>query len=276
MRLKSEFKVKDLYMIDPRRIEVVPGLNKRHDTPDYMEYRQGIKEMIRANGITEPLTIRVDGERILLSHGHTRLWSVMSLIGEGEEWAAIPCRPEEKGVSEADRFASQVIQNTGREFTPPEKADVVKELQSRGWDEDKIAIKLGLSKTRINDLLKLLECAPEVMAKVESGEISSSTAIKVQKESPAEAPAILQEAGEIAKAAGAPRTTPKHVKQAQEARAEAKANPEQETPAKKVRIDWLGTGPKMLKHLDAICNATDPKKAIEKAYLFRVATFGEI
>jgi ParB-like chromosome segregation protein Spo0J len=264
MRLKDEFKVDQGYKVDPRRIEVVPGLNHRRNTPEYREYQKGIKELIRVNGVTEPLTIRVEGEHILLCHGHTRLWSVMSLTAEGEEWQTIPCRLEAHGVSEADRYALQVVQNTTRQFDPLDTASVVKDLLRLGWDEDKIAKRLNISTTRVKDLLKLLECAQEVINQVESGTVSASLAVQVQKSNPAEAPSILQEAREIAKAQGKTKTTPKHVKEAVAARSEAEGNPAQ--------TNWAKVGPKLLHHLDAILAKADG--AITRARAYR-KTLGE-
>ena len=244
MRMKTEFKSREGFWIDPKRIEVEPGFNKRLETPDYLEYLADLKELIRANGVTDPITCRAEGEHVILVHGHGRLRSVLALIEEGVEFGKLPVQMVQAGTDPAERLASQVVQNTTRPYSPLEKSIVVKGLKKYNWSDEEIANRLHLSLTSVQALLTLQECDPDVKAQVQSGNVSASLAIQVQKESPSEAPAILHEAQEIAQASGSTKTAPKHVKAAMEARAEVQGSP--------APIDWPKVGPKALNYLEAI------------------------
>jgi len=244
MRMKTEFKSREGFWIDPARIEVEKGFNKRLETPDYLEYLADLKELIRANGVTDPITCRAEGEHVILVHGHGRLRSVLALIEEGVEFGKLPVQMVQAGTDPAERLASQVVQNTGRPFSMLEKSNVVKGLKKYNWSDEEIARRLRLSLTTVQSLLTLQECDPDVKAQVQNGNVSASLAIQVQKESPSDAPAILQEAQEIAQASGLTRTAPKHVKAAMEARAETHGGP--------APIDWAKIGPKALNCLEAL------------------------
>lgn len=257
MRLKDEFKVDQGYKIDPRRLTVEQGWNARHDTPELREANGELKESIRNNGVLEPLTFYVRGEEIIVTNGHRRLAMVMELIAEGVEIEKVPCRVE-SGANDADRCVSMLTRNSGLRLTPLETAEVVKRLTGYGWDETKIRAKTGFSPTYLDWCMRLLESPQEVLAQVESGKVSASLAVKVQRENPADAPSILQEAGEIAQAQGKTKTSPKHVKEAQEARGEAK-----EGEPKRTRKDWPKEGPALVKQVAKAISHSDPIKGLK-------------
>lgn len=264
MRLKDEFKVDQGYKVDPRRLKVDPGWNARHDTQELREANAELKASIKANGVLESLTGYVNGEEIIITNGHRRLGVTMELIAEGHEILTVPFRIETG--NDADRCLAMITRNSGLRLTPLETAEVVKRLSAYGWDDAKIKAKTGFSVTYIGNLMRLLESPQAILNEVEAGKVSASLAVQVQKDNPAEAPAILQEAREIAKASGKAKTTPKHVKAAQEAREPVKID--------RPKVDWEAVGPKLLEHLDKIFSLSP--NAVKKAKAFRVSVFGEV
>jgi hypothetical protein len=269
---------KDLFMMDPRILTIEPGWNKRKDTPELTAYIEWLKDSIKATpGVIEPLTIYRRGEDLVITNGHCRHRACLELIAEGTDIEAVPVRVEDEkkeGTNEIDRALSQITRNSGKPFTPLERAEVFKQCLGYGSDIPKIARKTGFSETYIQNLMALLASPQPILAAVERGEVSASLAVQVQKDSPADAPQILKEAGKIAKAQGKAKTTPKHVKEAQEARQEARENPSA-APAKKVRVDWLKVGPKLKRLVEDAITATDPTKSLKKLSEFYEANFGE-
>ena len=268
---------KDLFMFDPRQLREDPGWNARHDTPELREHLDTLKGSIRSLGVLEPLTCYVSGEDLIVTNGHCRLKATMELIAEGVEIVSVPVRVEDKGTNEADRALSMLSRNSGKPLTTLETAEVVKRLMGYGWDEAKIKAKTGFSGTYIGRLLTLLESPEPIRAAVDRGEVSASLAVEVQKSNPADAHAVLQEAGEIAKAAGAPRTMPKHVQAAQEAREEAKEPvPEGQAPApaKKTLRGWPDDAKALAKEVKAFVNATNLEKAAKRLCDYYEANLG--
>jgi ParB-like chromosome segregation protein Spo0J len=244
VRLKDEFKTDQGYKIDPKRLVVDPGWNVRIDTPALREENLELKESIRALGVLEPLTFYVrNDEDLVITNGHRRLAMVMELISEGVEIRTVPGRLEPPG-NDSDRCLSMLSRNSGLRLPPLETAIVVKRLMGYGWDDAAIRAKTGFSDTYTAYLMSLLASPAPILSEVKAGNISAHLAVQVQKDSPAEAPQIIQEAGEIAKASGAKRTAPKHVKEAMQARAKANGTPEP--------IRWAKVGPQAISLLRAV------------------------
>jgi ParB-like chromosome segregation protein Spo0J len=271
-RLKDRaISTKDLFMFNPRDLRQEEGRNARHMTPELREHLNTLKGSIAAMGVLQPLTVFAHGDDLIITDGHCRHTAVMELLDEGVEIAAVPVRLEEKGTNDADRVLSMLTRNGGKPLTALETAEVVKQLLGFGWDVAKVSAKTGIPGYTIARHLELLEAPAPVLAMVERGEVSASLAVAVVKASPADAPAILQEAGEIAYASGSTRTAPKHVREAQEARQEAQENP---TAPKKARIDWPKVGPKLKRLVEDAITATDNTKPLKRLSDFYEATFG--
>jgi ParB family chromosome partitioning protein len=263
MRLKNEFKTRDLFMVDPKRIREESGWNVRRDSPDLQEHVAALRESIRALGVLEPLTVYAQGEELILINGHCRLDAVRQLLAEGAEIETVPVRVEERGTNDADRVCSMLTRNSGKELTTLEKAEVCKRLLGYGWDPAKIAGKIGRSPAYVNRLLDLLEAPAPVLKMVEEGTASASLAAQVvQENGPQEAPAVLQQALKIAQANGGAKAQPKHVRAAQ---------------GKGHSVNWEVVGPKLDHHLVQIFNASREKAlnlAISRASAYRDSALG--
>jgi len=277
MRLKDEFKVDQGYKIDPRRLQIEPGWNARHDTPALRQANAELKESIRALGVQEALTAYVDGETIIVTNGHRRLSMTMELIAEGEPIQTVPVRLE-SGSNDAARCLSMLTRNSGLRLDPLETAEVIQRLINFGWDAAQVSAKTGFSRASVFESLALLAAPAQVLGMVKRGEVSASLAVQTVKDEGRNASSVLQEAGRIAEASHAPRVAPRHVKAVQAARAEASPEVPAEPPARRRYVNWSEVGPKQSKFAQRIFDAApgpERDKAVQKAYEFHKTTFGE-
>lgn len=222
-RLKDQaVGVKDLFMLDPRTIQIEPGWNVRQEGPELENHIQALMTSIREIGVQEPLTIYVKNDVPILTNGHCRLTAVLRLLDEGVEIKAVPCRTEERFASEADRVLAMVTRNSGKNLTPLEMGMVYKRLIGYGWEVVEIAKKVGQTAQYVEQLLELQAAPAEVVNMVKDGRVAATTAAKVVRKEGTNAAKVLAEAQEVAKKAGKTKVTPKHVEQAPSAKKAAK------------------------------------------------------
>lgn len=207
--------VSDLFKIDPRIIKVQEGFNVRQPGPALDEHIAKLSNSIAVLGVQTPLTVRLEGDEVLLVDGHCRLAATLKAIESGSNIQTVPCIPEGRYADEGDRTLMLVTRNDGKPLEPLEKAEVFKRLIGFGWTEDKIAQKAGLSTKQVQNLLTLSAAPMEVKELVSSGEVAASTAIKTIKQegSGKIAAQLLSEAVQTAKANGQAKVTPKTVAQ---------------------------------------------------------------
>lgn len=221
----------DLFKIDPKIIKVEPGFNVRVENDALAEHIAGLKASIKDLGVQTPLTVRLHNDEVWLVDGHCRLRAVMDLIGEGEEIETVPCIPEGKYASEADRIVALFTRNSGKPLDPVEKAEVFKRLVGFGWSEEKIAQKAGLTTKQVGNILTLGSAPQEVKEMVSAGVVSATTAVRtIQAEGGTQAAETLKEAAQTAQASGKTKVTPKTVKATQTAKSPPKLTPVPKVP----------------------------------------------
>lgn len=205
--------VSDLFKIDPRIIKVTPGFNVRHENDDLAEHVASLKQSIEALGVKTPLKVRLVNDEIFVVDGHCRLKAIMELIGDGVEIETVPCVPEGKYSTDAERDLELLTSNSGKPLTPLEKADVFKRLLSHGWDRSQIARKAGLGEKQVSNMLDLSVAPTEVREMISSGAVSATTAMRtIQAEGADQAAETLKEAVKEAKENGKSKVTPKAIK----------------------------------------------------------------
>ena len=171
------------------RIKVLPGLNVRGDTADYRAHVSSIARSMHAEGWFDdkPLACFVDAEGLLVvKDGHTRLQAYDEAVALGAEIAYIPVVAS-SDYNMADITVGLVKSNTGRALRPVEVAVVCKRLQGWGWEASKIAERLDMSAAYVGELLALLAAPPALVALVQDGTVSASTAVKAIKQRGAKA-----------------------------------------------------------------------------------------
>ena len=195
-RLQDMAKRVDMYQMPVGLIDIDPTFNVRGDTPAVREHILALAESIKAGGFmqTKPLTIRLVGDRAVITDGHCRFAAVRLAMAEGCEIDTLPCLPETRGTNEADRSLMLLTSNSGLPLSGLEQAEVVKRLLGFGWDEHKIAARIGRTRQHVASLLELAEAPMEVQAMVRAGSVSPTVAIATMRADGGNAAAVLKAA----------------------------------------------------------------------------------
>lgn len=165
-----------VFDIDPRKIDVIKGFNKRKDFGDLDELAAQIKEQ----GLLEPISVipyNKDGEdRFLLLNGERRYRSIMKLMDEGEEISTIPANVLEDGekLSDADLYIQQFIRNEGKKFNDVEFGYLCKTLKDLGLSNSEIGKRLGKNPGVVSYALQSLDYDPRIREMIENGEIGGT------------------------------------------------------------------------------------------------------
>lgn len=165
-----------VFDIDPRKIDVIKGFNKRKDFGDLDELAAQIKEQ----GLLEPISVipyNKDGEdRFLLLNGERRYRSIMKLMDGGEEISTIPANVLEDGekLSDADLYIQQFIRNEGKKFNDVEFGYICKTLKDLGLSNSEIGKRLGKNPGVVSYALQSLDYDPRIREMIENGEIGGT------------------------------------------------------------------------------------------------------
>lgn len=165
----------DIYQIDPRNVDVVAGFNVRREFAI-----EELKEQIKLNGVLNPITViptkAADGtERYRLVDGERRLRATLAAIEEGADIRRIKAIFLPRNTSEEEQLVQQMMRNEGKNFTEYECAIMFHCFKEAfGYSQSEIAAKFGKSPTFVSRCLSLMELAPEIQQRLESGEISTN------------------------------------------------------------------------------------------------------
>lgn len=168
-----------VFNIDPRKIDVMEGFNKRVDFGDIDELAAQIKEQ----GLLEAITVvpyKKDGnseERYLLVNGERRYRALMKLINEGEDVGLIRANfldIDKDHITDADLYIQQYMRNEGKKFNDVEFGRVCKVLKDSGLSNNEIAKKLGKNAGVITYALQSLDYDPQIREMIENGEIGGT------------------------------------------------------------------------------------------------------
>lgn len=165
----------DIYQIDPRNVDVVAGFNVRREFAI-----DELKEQIKLNGVLNPITViptkAADGtERYRLVDGERRLRATLAAIEEGADIRRIKAIFLPRNTSEEEQLVQQMMRNEGKNFTEYECAIMFHRFKEAfGYSQSEIAAKFGKSPTFVSRCLSLMELAPEIQQRLESGEISTN------------------------------------------------------------------------------------------------------
>jgi ParB-like chromosome segregation protein Spo0J len=201
-----------LLNFDPRKIKVKTGLNVRDvRTEDNQAHIENLAQSIADIGVKTPLVIFLDGDEAYVVDGHCRLAATMLAISRGAEIATIPCIPEPRGTSDAERVLSQVLYNSGKTLSPLELGAAFRRSMQMGLTIEQISHKTGRSVSWITQMIDFQGAPKEIHEMVSQGAVSATLAAKVHKERGREAAKVLTKAVETAKESGLTRATERHV-----------------------------------------------------------------
>lgn len=189
--MKGAEKMAGAIMVARDRIRIAPGFNVRVQTEEYAERVKSIGRSMYAEGWfpSKPLEVFVDSEGYFTpTDGHTRLHGYDHALTLGAQIEGIPVIVT-TGRTMADMTVGLVKQNEGRPLQPIEKAIVCHRLAKWGWDPKKIGERLDMTPRYVEELLGLVAAPAALVALVEAGTVSASTAMEEIKEKGAEAAA---------------------------------------------------------------------------------------
>jgi hypothetical protein len=145
----------DTFDVSPFDIQVKPGFNGRDfSLPENQQHVLDLAASIAAKGVLQPLTVYYDAGTLWLSDGESRLRATLHAINVlGAPIMSVPVRTEARGTNDAARVAGQLIRNSGKPFTPLEKASVVNRLLGFGWSVEQVASETGMTASNVRRLL---------------------------------------------------------------------------------------------------------------------------
>ena len=221
-----------IHYVHPLDLHVLVGedrINTREFANDDMRLRQiEFGNALLAEGIQKPLVAFIQGERLVLVGGETRLRSVLHLYVRGlvndpksSKVATLPLLLEKGGTNDFDRALRVATDNDQKNLKPIEVAANIKHLldlaESQGTPHmdamQRIADAHGKTVTYVYYHLKGMELPSEVIGLLRHEPIALSlamTAWKKTKENSVETVKILRDALETSKASGARKVMPKH------------------------------------------------------------------
>lgn len=170
----------DLFLIDPRNIEIVDGFNVRRDF-DLEE----LKEQIKANGVLNPLTVipfkdENGTEKYKLVDGERRYRAVMAAIEEGADIQFVKALKAPKGATTEQLYIEQMMRNEGKRFTEYECAIMFRRFKEEfGCNQIEIADKFKKSPAFVSKCLSLLDLPPYIQEKIVNGELSVKAAKEI-------------------------------------------------------------------------------------------------
>ena len=169
---------KDIFMVDPRNIEVQEGFNGRKVFDPIVMAE--LKASIKANGVRVPiLAKRIKGDTFSLVNGERRLRACMELIEEGHP-IRIPTTLFTG--SEIEAVIDMLITNQNVALTALEEADVLSRLSRMGLTDKEIEVKTGRSVTIISNM-RILHAVPEhIKNMIVEEQISSTLVTQVMRE----------------------------------------------------------------------------------------------
>lgn len=153
-------------------IDMLPQVRERINPESVVGLAMSMKEV----GLQQAIRVRRLMDRFVVVDGHRRVLAALQL--GLEKIAAII---EDEGLTDADIVQRQLIANIQREdLSNVERGRGFDHLMSRtGWSGAEVARRTGLSPATVSRDMAILTLPPDVLRRVELGEIKPSTAYQI-------------------------------------------------------------------------------------------------
>lgn len=145
------------------RIALNPHQPRKDFDPDALA---ALKDSISTHGLLQPIVVRPDGDNYQLIAGERRLRAAKEA-----GWTDIPVHIVD--LNDQAVFEAALVENVQRtDLNAIEKAIGFQEyLQKYGLKQDELAKKIGLDRSTISNLIRLLDLPPPVQEAVRHGKI---------------------------------------------------------------------------------------------------------
>lgn len=178
--LASEGKIKkgDKFRAHINDIHEEPGFNLRSEGSDLQEHIESMCASFMAGVSLPPMEVRVsDDGRLIVVDGHCRRRAILLAISRGAEVDYVDVLPF--FGNDVDRVTKMIASSQGMALKPLERSLGYKRLINFGWDEEKIASHVGMTKVHVEQLLILANANNDVHQFVADGKIAAHTAIEI-------------------------------------------------------------------------------------------------
>ncbi len=166
----------EVFAIPLEKIVTRKGFNVRQDMGDLAELGRSIME----NGQTVPGRVDVlDNGTFMLVDGHRR-YEALKLV-DGVVFMAIINTSK---TTDEERILQMFTTQDNKQLTDSEKSALIARLANLGWKPKDIAVKLGRSRSYVDNMLAYSRESAEVKAIVESGAISVGKVVSIAKKMP--------------------------------------------------------------------------------------------
>jgi ParB/RepB/Spo0J family partition protein len=195
---------RDCLMIDPRIIQIEGSFNPRdYSLPANRQHLEELKANIRENGTRVPLLVRFEPSTgtCVLVDGECRLRCNLELIAEGVEIDAIPT-VQVSGGNEAERLITALTANTGKPLSKWESGAAFQRLINFGWDQVKIAKRMGYNVRFVQEAMELADAPQEVKQMLSEQTVTPSLALSELRSNGVQAVETLRAKANQAKASG--------------------------------------------------------------------------
>lgn len=198
-------KRKDLFMVDPRLIQVDETFNVRQEYGDINE----LKNSIITNGVKVALRGHRDGGGFKLTDGFRRMRAITMALAEGHDIPLVPFLLESRDYTDTDRIIDMFIMNSGKNLEPLEEAEGIKRLLNTGLKPKEIATRIGKTQAHISNMVLIMESPEFVKSKIRERVITATTALNIIRETsdPSEQQSIIEKGMETAQKNGNKKVT---------------------------------------------------------------------
>jgi ParB-like chromosome segregation protein Spo0J len=219
MQKDGTIKRADARLVRLEDIHEEPGFNLRDETavdPETGEtFQQSIERLadyIAQGGQYPALEVRPRAEGgVWIVDGHRRVRALRMCVAngvpladdKGDVWVSIV--PFEG--NDAERTARIITSREGRSLSPLEVAAGYKRLRAFGWDNARIAQKVGKTPQHVAQLLMLANADCDVQGMVAAGAVSAAVAVDVVRKHGDDAGKVLADAAGKARAQGKKKVT---------------------------------------------------------------------
>lgn len=202
------------FKIHPSKLEFEVGFNLRTEGAELEAHIEQLYLAMKAGAQVPPIDVTVEDGRTIVRDGHCRTRAAKRLLAEGIEYLL---EARHFRGNEADCVFHMLGTANGKNLSPLEVGMGYKRLTAYGMDISAIAARAGVSRSTVENGVKLAEAPMAVHKMIASGQVASSAALKVlKKEGGRKAVDTLEASLKVAKESGKAKVTGKHLPKAKE------------------------------------------------------------
>ncbi len=185
-------KRESIFLVDPDEIVLVEEPGPYYDERVHEPVKESLVRSIIRKGVRVPVLIVRQGDQTIAIDGRRRIKAAREAKRRGHD-IMVRCVPQRDASDELDAAEIAIIANEIRfQDNAILRARKMAGMLAKCGDIDRTADMFGVKKTRVNQLLRLLDLAPATQRAVRSGKLSESAAMALYGRPVEEQEAALQ------------------------------------------------------------------------------------